>query len=84
MTRTVLNALAVAALRARARASRLAERLAARERETHLLAESPDPDTILERVVSKVKPPLGVKPSTNGSSIEGDASKARRRTKVGA
>jgi len=42
-------ALAVEALRARARASRLAERLAARERETHLLAESPDPDTILER-----------------------------------
>ncbi|MEN3273292.1 MAG: MoxR-like ATPase [Actinomycetota bacterium] len=41
-------------------------------------------DTILERVVSKVKPPLGVKASTNGSSVEGDAPKARRRTKVGA
>lgn len=37
------------ALAARARLARLSERLAARERETHLLAESPDPDTILRR-----------------------------------
>jgi diguanylate cyclase (GGDEF)-like protein len=42
-------ALAVDALRARSRAARLADRLAARERETHLLAESPDPGTILRR-----------------------------------
>ncbi len=41
--------LAVAVLRLRARAADLTERLAARERETHLLAESPDPDTILHR-----------------------------------
>lgn len=41
--------LAFDALRARARAARLSERLAARERETHLLAESPDPGTILHR-----------------------------------
>jgi diguanylate cyclase (GGDEF)-like protein len=42
-------ALAVEAFIARSRARHLAERLTARERETHLLAESPDPDTILER-----------------------------------
>jgi diguanylate cyclase (GGDEF)-like protein len=41
--------LAIEAFRARARAARLSEQLAARERETHLLAESPDPDTILRR-----------------------------------
>ncbi|HEY7573595.1 MAG TPA: GGDEF domain-containing protein [Thermoanaerobaculia bacterium] len=37
------------AFRARARIARLSDRLASRERETHLLAESPDPDTILRR-----------------------------------
>jgi diguanylate cyclase (GGDEF)-like protein len=42
-------AAAAAAVRARSRAARLAERLEARARETHLLAESPDPDTILRR-----------------------------------
>jgi diguanylate cyclase (GGDEF)-like protein len=42
-------ALAAALLRAQARLARLYERVAARERETHLLAESPDPDTILHR-----------------------------------
>jgi diguanylate cyclase (GGDEF)-like protein len=36
-------------LRMRSRFGRLTERLASRERETHLLAESPDPDTILRR-----------------------------------
>jgi diguanylate cyclase (GGDEF)-like protein len=41
--------LAADAIRSRARLARLSERLAARERETHLLAESPDPDTILNR-----------------------------------
>lgn len=41
--------LATEVLRSRARTARLLERLAARERETHLLAESPDPDTILRR-----------------------------------
>ena len=45
-------ALALAAIRERSRANRLSERLAARERETHLLAESPDPDTILQRAFS--------------------------------
>ena len=40
---------AAAALRERRRAAVLSERLAARERETHLLSESPDPDTILRR-----------------------------------
>ena len=42
-------ALAIAAVKERARSARLSEQLAARERETHLLAESPDPDTILQR-----------------------------------
>ena len=37
------------ALRTRARAALLRERLESRERETHLLAESPDPETILRR-----------------------------------
>jgi diguanylate cyclase (GGDEF)-like protein len=41
--------LAMEVLAARARVRRLTEQLAARERETHLLAESPDPDTILRR-----------------------------------
>jgi MoxR-like ATPase len=42
-------------------------------------------DTILERVTSKVKPPLGVKPSANVSNgSNGDAPKARRRAKVAA
>ncbi|MGH9366754.1 MAG: GGDEF domain-containing protein [Thermoanaerobaculia bacterium] len=46
----VAAAAAVAdAFRARAHLARLSERLSARERETHLLAESPDPDTILRR-----------------------------------
>ncbi|HEY7113338.1 MAG TPA: GGDEF domain-containing protein [Thermoanaerobaculia bacterium] len=38
-----------AAARERRRAAHLAERLAARERETHLLSESPNPETILRR-----------------------------------
>ena len=46
---TAAVVLAVDALASRSRAARLSERLAARERETHLLAESPDPDTILQR-----------------------------------
>jgi diguanylate cyclase (GGDEF)-like protein len=37
------------ALRERRRAGVLSDRLAARERETHLLSESPDPETILRR-----------------------------------
>jgi diguanylate cyclase (GGDEF)-like protein len=47
------------ALRSRGRLRRLAERLESRDRETHLLAESPDPDTILRRAhgaVSKLLP----------------------------
>ena len=40
-------------------------------------------DSILERVTSKVKPPLGVK-SSNGSNGSDDAPKARRRAKVSA
>jgi diguanylate cyclase (GGDEF)-like protein len=42
-------ALAADALRSRSRVAHLSGRLSARERETHLLAESPDPDTILQR-----------------------------------
>src|SRR5262249_23675286 len=45
----VASLAAAAALRERRRAALLAERLAARERETHLLSESPDPETILRR-----------------------------------
>ena len=41
-------------------------------------------DTILERVTSKVKPPLGVKPSTNGAAGDDAAAKPTRRAKVGA
>jgi len=52
-TNLLLAALAVAALadalRMRTRVARLRERLESRERETHRLAESPDPDTILHR-----------------------------------
>ena len=40
---------AAVALRERRRAALLSDRLAARERETHLLSESPDPETILRR-----------------------------------
>lgn len=40
-------------------------------------------DTILERVTSKVKPPLGVKPSTNGKADD-TAARPRRRAKVAA
>ncbi len=52
--------LAIEALSSRARAARLSERLAARERETHLLAESPDPDTILRRAFDAVSELLPV------------------------
>ena len=44
----------VALWRTRSRLSRLRERVAARERETHLLAESPDPDTILRRAFEAI------------------------------
>ncbi len=47
-------ALAADALRTRSRAARLSERLSSRERETHLLAESPDADTILQRAYEAV------------------------------
>jgi hypothetical protein len=40
-------------------------------------------DTILERVTSKVKPPLGVK-ATASSNGDGEAPKPRRRAKVAA
>lgn len=52
-TELLIAAVAVAAgwdaLRSRGRLRRVRERLEARERESHLLAESPDPDTILQR-----------------------------------
>jgi len=41
-------------------------------------------DTILERVTSKVKPPLGVKASSNGAAGDDTAAKPKRRAKVGA
>jgi diguanylate cyclase (GGDEF)-like protein len=46
---TVALAAAADGLRTRLRIARLRDRLETRERETHLLAESPDPDTILRR-----------------------------------
>ena len=51
---------AAAALRERRRAALLAERLAARERETHLLSESPNPETILRRAYEAASERLAI------------------------